>query len=48
MAAMEKQGILVRDWRDPEHLVELRIGVGTPDDTDATLAALGAWLKGRM
>lgn len=46
MAAMEKQGILVRDWRDPEHLVELRIGVGTPDDTDATLAALGAWLKG--
>jgi histidinol-phosphate aminotransferase len=47
MAAMETQGILVRDWRDPEHLVELRIGVGTPEDTDATLAALGAWLRGR-
>ncbi len=46
MAAMEKHGILVRDWRDPEHLVELRIGIGVPDDTDATLAALGAWLKG--
>ena len=40
MAALEKRGIFVRDWRDPEYLRELRIGVGTPDDTDATLQAL--------
>ena len=46
MAALEKKGILVRDWRDPEHLNELRIGVGTPDDTGATLAALGDYLRG--
>lgn len=46
MAALEKRGILVRDWRDPEYLNELRIGVGTPDDTGATLAALGDWLRG--
>lgn len=46
MAALEKRGILVRDWRDPEHLSELRIGVGTPDDTGATLAALGGYLRG--
>ncbi|MBL8832164.1 MAG: histidinol-phosphate aminotransferase family protein [Rhodospirillales bacterium] len=46
MAALERQGIFVRDWRDPEHLSELRIGVGTPDDTGATLAALGGYLRG--
>jgi histidinol-phosphate aminotransferase len=48
MAALERQGILVRDWRDPDHPVELRIGVGTPEDTDATLRALGTYLKGAM
>ncbi|MBI3503243.1 MAG: aminotransferase class I/II-fold pyridoxal phosphate-dependent enzyme [Proteobacteria bacterium] len=46
MAALEKKGIFVRDWRDPDHLNELRIGVGTPDDTGATLAALGDYLRG--
>jgi histidinol-phosphate aminotransferase len=35
-----KRGILIRDWRDPEHLNEIRITVGLPDDTDAVLAAL--------
>ena len=44
MAALEKDGILVRDWRDPEHLNELRIGVGMPDDTHAVLAALERYL----
>ena len=33
-------GILVRDWRDPEHPNELRITVGRADDTDAVLAAM--------
>jgi len=46
MAALEKKGIFVRDWRDPEHLSELRIGVGMSDDTGATLAALGDYLRG--
>jgi histidinol-phosphate aminotransferase len=46
MAALEARGIFVRDWRDPDHLRELRIGVGTPDDTGATLEALGAYLRG--
>ena len=44
MAALEKDGILVRDWRDPEHLNELRIGVGMSDDTHAVLAALERYL----
>lgn len=46
MAALEARGIFVRDWRDPEHLRELRIGIGTPEDTGATLEALGAYLRG--
>jgi histidinol-phosphate aminotransferase len=46
MAAMEKRGIFVRDWRDPDHLSELRIGIGTPEDAGATLEALGAYLRG--
>jgi histidinol-phosphate aminotransferase len=46
MAALEKDGILVRDWRDPEHLNELRIGVGMPEDTHAVLAALDRYLRG--
>ena len=44
MAALEDRGILVRDWRDPDHLNELRIGVGTAADTDAVVAALAAYL----
>ena len=28
------------DWRDPEHLTEIRITIGTPDDTAAILTAL--------
>ncbi len=44
---LEKRGILVRGWRDPEHLREIRITVGLPDDTDAVLAALGEILKTR-
>jgi histidinol-phosphate aminotransferase len=46
MAALEAKGIFVRDWRDPDHLNELRIGIGRPEDTGATLDALGAYLRG--
>ena len=45
MAALENEGILVRDWRDPDHTNELRIGVGLADDTHAVLAALGRYLR---
>ena len=37
---LERRSILVRDWRDPDHLLEMRITVGLPEDTDAVLAAL--------
>ncbi|MCA3261702.1 MAG: histidinol-phosphate aminotransferase family protein [Telmatospirillum sp.] len=47
MAALEARGILVRDWRDPAHMRELRIGVGLSGDTDATLAALADHLAER-
>ncbi|MFO0988713.1 MAG: aminotransferase class I/II-fold pyridoxal phosphate-dependent enzyme [Alphaproteobacteria bacterium] len=40
MALLQERGILVRDWRDPEHPNELRITVGRADDTDAVLAAM--------
>jgi histidinol-phosphate aminotransferase len=36
-----KRGILIRDWRDPDHLNEIRITIGLPEDTDAVLVALG-------
>ncbi len=35
-----RRGILIRDWRDPDYLNEIRITIGLPDDTDAVLAAL--------
>jgi histidinol-phosphate aminotransferase len=35
-----KRGILIRDWRDPDHLNEIRVTIGLPDDTDAVIAAL--------
>ena len=38
--ALRQRGILVRDWRDPEHLKEIRITVGLPEDTDRVLSAL--------
>jgi histidinol-phosphate aminotransferase len=41
-----KRGILIRDWRDPEHLNEIRVTVGLPDDTDAVLVALREILAG--
>lgn len=37
---LRRRGILVRSWRDPEYLKEIRITVGTPDDTDAVLQAM--------
>jgi len=37
---LRQRRILVRDWRDPDHLQEIRITVGLPDDTDAVIAAL--------
>jgi histidinol-phosphate aminotransferase len=36
----KKRGILIRGWRDPEFLHEIRITVGLPEDTDAVLTAL--------
>jgi histidinol-phosphate aminotransferase len=35
-----RRGILIRDWRDPDHLNEIRITIGVPEDTDAVLVAL--------
>jgi len=46
-AELEKRGILVRGWRDPKHLMEIRITVGLPDDTDAVLLALAEILKAK-
>lgn len=46
MDALARDGILVRDWRDPEYANELRIGVGTQSDTDAVLASLARHLRG--
>jgi histidinol-phosphate aminotransferase len=40
MEELRKRGILIRDWRDPDHLQEIRITLGLPEDTDAVLAAL--------
>jgi len=37
---LRRRRILVRDWRDPEHLQEIRITIGLPEDTDAVLSAL--------
>jgi histidinol-phosphate aminotransferase len=43
--ALRQRGILVRDWRDPDHLREIRITIGTSDDTDAVIRALGEILS---
>lgn len=37
---LRRRRILIRDWRDPEHLNEIRITVGLAEDTDAVIAAL--------
>ena len=37
---LRRRSILVRGWRDFEHLQEIRITVGSPDDTDALLSAM--------
>ena len=37
---LRQRRILIRDWRDPEHLHEIRITVGLAGDTDAAIAAL--------
>lgn len=47
VAELERRGILVRDWRDPEHLREIRVTVGRPDDIDAVLDALREILSER-
>jgi histidinol-phosphate aminotransferase len=39
-AELRAQGILVRDWRDPDYPNEIRLSVGTSDDTDACLNTL--------
>lgn len=40
MEELRKRRILIRDWRDPEHLQEIRITVGLAEDTNAVIAAL--------
>jgi histidinol-phosphate aminotransferase len=45
MEALARDGILVRDWRDPDHTNELRIGVGTAEDTGTVLASLARHLR---
>jgi histidinol-phosphate aminotransferase len=40
-AELQRRNILIRDWRDPEFLMELRITVGLAEDTDAVVAAIG-------
>jgi histidinol-phosphate aminotransferase len=40
MEELRRRRILIRDWRDPEHLYEIRITVGLAEDTDAVIAAL--------
>ncbi len=47
VAALRAKQILVRDWRDPDYLNEIRISVGLQDDTDALLVALRAILRDR-
>jgi histidinol-phosphate aminotransferase len=46
MDALARDGILVRDWRDPDYPNELRVGVGSRADTGAVLASLGRHLRG--
>jgi histidinol-phosphate aminotransferase len=45
MDALARDRILVRDWRDPDYMSELRVGVGTSEDTDAVLASLDRHLR---
>jgi histidinol-phosphate aminotransferase len=45
MTRLHEMGILVRDWRDADHRHEIRVTVGTADDTDALLHALGVILQ---
>lgn len=40
MEELRRRRILIRDWRDPDHLQEIRITVGLSEDTDAVLSAL--------
>jgi histidinol-phosphate aminotransferase len=47
MEELRKRCILIRDWRDPDHLNEIRITLGLSDDTDAVLAALREILADR-
>ena len=37
---LREKGVLVRDWRDPDYPNEIRISVGTGEDTDACISAL--------
>lgn len=45
MEELRRRSILVRSWRDPDYLREIRITVGTPDDTDAVLEAMSDMLS---
>lgn len=44
MQALAARGIHVRDWRHPDWTTQLRVAIGTREDNDAVLEALGAVL----
>lgn len=45
MEEFRRRSIMVRSWGDPEHLKEIRITVGTPNDTDAVIRATSEMLS---
>jgi histidinol-phosphate aminotransferase len=40
MEALASRGILIRDWRDPDHMQELRVTIGAKEDNEVVLRAL--------
>ena len=46
MQALAARGIHVRDWRHPDWTTQLRVAIGTREDNDAVLEALGPVLAG--
>jgi len=41
MQALAARGIHVRDWRHPDWTTQLRVAIGTHEDNEAVLGALG-------
>jgi histidinol-phosphate/aromatic aminotransferase/cobyric acid decarboxylase-like protein len=46
MQALAARGIHVRDWRHPDWTTQLRVAIGTREDNEAVLGALGEVLAG--